>query len=1011
MKFVPQSAVPSFSPFSHLLPFVAVVAVGAASLLPAAAQNRATSHTTANASVKSKAPAVTKSKAPALSSRTGLRKAPLAQTARAGQKRLAAPAAQPAARRATPVARPVRLAPPAAQPNRAPIISTVPRAGVPVLDPNRTAYPRASMHDFSNLLDAPAGKYGFLQSKGEHFVWPNGKRARFWGINVANTSLMESDHDITQIINNFKTAGFNLVRLHHFDERGGIIDLQAKDSRRFLPDRLRKLDFWIHKARQAGLYVYLDLLDYRRFKEGDGVPNAEAIGRAGRPYNVFDPRLIELQKEYAYKLLREHVNPYTGLAYVDDPAIVMLEIYDESGLFMRRDVWRTMPEPYARRFKTMWNAWLRARYKTTQGLASAWTDAYGVSTLTSGESLERGTVELPAMTWTPQLLPASQRVWATQVRRNDGALFAHDVHKKYFREMKAYMHSIGVKIPISVTGRFEDLADLRGISEELDFIGSNFYYDHPYWAKKAPAWQVPSYFHNHNPVSDIDDRSMAAGISLARVRGKPFVVREWNYCWPNRSRSTGMIEAAAYASLHDIDAMILFVYETRPTARVSYFNVRSDPSRWGLVGVGAQIFLQGLIQPSRHRIVVPYNTVDVFTYQRYHQPFYALGWATRVENDFFDGPIYRPDKSMPADLIVPPGRSGIGRYEGAPAVLHTENLRRDLAGRSVSAPQYLTEYGIVGQPAGNVTLSFDGIMFGPGVQRDRNLSMALPLAPLAGAGLRVIGHNQLQNVANGFLDEKKKRFVFGSLEPMDVLRASLDALQMFHGVPNNHDATEQNVFGTDTGEMWRDAASGRLVVSTPQFQALCGNLNGVGRVLVPGLRVRNLKSGTLIALALDNKPLVDSRHFVIKLVTDARNLDEDSQRDPRFAHLPQGQWKIGVLGQGPVTTFGRASKTPIQIGIEGRPLADIYLDRGSFELVVNGNNWQFYCDTPGARFALYRNGQSRGNQATAGANAGARTGLQSVGLAGDVRMLPQPAGAPRPLSQFPADVALVRGMG
>jgi exo-beta-1,3-glucanase (GH17 family) len=151
-------------------------------------------------------------------------------------------------------------------------------------------------------------------------------------------------------------------------------------------------------------------------------------------------------------------------------------------------------------------------------------------------------------------------------RRNDGALFAYDVHIKFFRDMKAYLKSIGVRIPITATGRFEDLADLKSMSEELDFIGSNFYYDHPYWAQGAKAWTPPSFFHNHNPMSDVDDRSMAAAVSLARIKNKPFVVREWNYCWPNRNRAAGMVEAAAYAALHDIDAMILFVYETRPTA-------------------------------------------------------------------------------------------------------------------------------------------------------------------------------------------------------------------------------------------------------------------------------------------------------------------------------------------------------------------------------------------------------------------------------------------------------------
>lgn len=906
----------------------------------------------------------------------------------------------PAAQAATPAA--------AAKTIAAPGPSSAATDRTPLLDPNRTPYPNSSLHDFSNLLDAPAGKYGFLTTKDDHFVWPNGQRARFWGINVANTSLQEPDADIDEIIQNFRSAGFNLVRLHHFDERGGIIDLDAPDSRRFVQSRLRKLDYWIYRAKQAGIYVYLDLLDYRRFKEGDGVKNAEAIGRAARPYNVFDARLIELQKEYA-KALLTHVNPYTGLSYVNDPAIVMLEIYDESGLYMRRGLWRQMPEPYARNFQRMWNEWLRTKYKSTGQLAAAWTDARGASALQRNERLENGTVQVPAMTWNDATLPPAERKWAAMPRRNDGARFAYDVHVKFFREMQSYLKSIGVKVPVTATGRFEDLADLKSMSAELDFIGSNFYYDHPYWGKDTPAWVPPSYFHNHNPMSDIDDRSMAAAISLARIKNKPFVVREWNYCWPNRSRAAGMVEAACYAALHDIDAMILFVYETKPTARVSYFNVRSDPTRWGLCGVGAQIFLKGLIRPSQHRIVVPYNLVDTFTYTRYHQPFYALGWATRVENDFYDGDVYR-NADGKNDLILSPGRSGIGRYEGAPAVLQTSSLVRDLAGRTVYAPQYLNEYGLTASPSKTQTLTYDGLLFDRGRQRDRSLSIALPLSPLIGSGLRPIGYNTSADIANGFVDPVKKRMVFGSLEGTDVLRASLDALQLFHGVENSHDATEQNVFTSDTREMMRDAASGRLVVSAPGFQALCGNLWGVGRVLAPGLQTRNIKSGTLVALALDGKPLVESRRFVIKMVTDARNADELSGRDPRFAKQPNGQWRIDVLGKGPVTTFGRSSKTPIQISVENKPLVDVYLDRGSWELYVTGDEWQFYCDTPGARFTLHRGSWKRGAGLSPVAIT-AKAALQGIAENGKTFAVKYGASGGNLDAVFPKGAAYVRTTG
>jgi hypothetical protein len=891
-----------------------------------------------------------------------------------------------------------------------------PSPTVAVLDPNITPYPRSSLHNFSDLLDAPAGKRGFLKTRGEHFVWDDGTRARFWGINVANTSLQEPEADIAAMVQNFRSAGFNLLRLHHFDERGGIIDLDAPDSRHLVAERLKKLDYWIYKAKQAGIYVYLDLLDYRRFKEGDGVPNAEAIGRAARPYAVFDPRLIELQKEYARKLLVEHVNPYTGLSYADDPAIVMVELYDESGLFMKRNVWREMPEPYATHFKKLWNNWLRARYKTTDALLRAWSDGDGTSALVEGESLEAGNVELPAMTWTPNQLPEAQRVYAMLPRRNDGALFAYTLHREYFRDMKQYLRGIGVKVPVSVTGRFDDMADLKSISSELDYIGSNFYYDLPYGGSGKPAWQPPSYFRNANPLSDVDDLSFAASISLARIKNKPLVVREWNYCWPNRHRASGIVEAAAYASLHDIDAMILFVYETRPTARVSYFNVRSDPSRWGLCGVGASIFLKGLIAPSKHRIVVPYNLVDTFTYTHYSQPLYALGWATRVENDFYDGSTYKADRD--SDLLLSPGRSGVGKLTGAPAVLWTGDRRADLAGHTVTTPEYLSDYGFNAQGGGSIPLSFNGIVFPEGTVT-RNLDFSLPLVPVIRSGVRVIGFNHQWGAAAGFLVEKNQRLVFGGLDQKDVFRAALDAMKLFNGVPNSHDNNDENVFSTDTGEMRRDSASGRLIISASQIQALCGNLTNVGRVLAPGLRVRNLKSGTLIALALDGKPLVESRRFVVKMVTDARNGDEVAGRDPRFIRKPDGQWQISVLGEGPVTTNGSASSTPIHIAIEDHPLADVYMQGGGFELMVDGDNWQFYSDTPGVRFALYKTPRNAARAVLAsrggyGAAEGASTSsaarsvtLSQVAPDGAVKPLPATLQKNQVAAVFPTNAAYV----
>jgi hypothetical protein len=212
-------------------------------------------------------------------------------------------------------------------------------------------------------------------------------------------------------------------------------------------------------------------------------------------------------------------------------------------------------------------------------------------------------------------------------------------------------------------------------------------------------------------------------------------------------------------------------------------------------------------------------------------------------------------------------------------------------------------------------------------------------------------------------------------------------MQIFYGVPNAHHANAHNVFSTDTGEMMRDAASGRLVVSAKNFQALCGNLGGVGRVLAPGLRARNLNSGTLVALSLDGKPLVESRRFMIKMVTDARNKDEVAAPDMRLSPQTKkmvrvpNQWRLDVPGQGPVTTFGKPSVHPIQISMENRPLLDVYLERGSFELLVDGDNWKFYADTPGTRFVLHNAAYKVTSAGRSAQNTVSSSALQAPGLA------------------------------
>ncbi len=83
--------------------------------------------------------------------------------------------------------------------------------------------------------------------------------------------------------------------------------------------------------------------------------------------------MIELQKSYAQDLLT-HKNPYTGLRYVDEPAIIVVEINNENTLigtnwFGSLD---SLPDFYAKELTGLWNSWLRKKYVNIVGLNKAW---------------------------------------------------------------------------------------------------------------------------------------------------------------------------------------------------------------------------------------------------------------------------------------------------------------------------------------------------------------------------------------------------------------------------------------------------------------------------------------------------------------------------------------------------------------------------------------------------------------------------------------------------------------
>ena len=154
-----------------------------------------------------------------------------------------------------------------------------------------------------------------------------------------------------------------------------LIDYPSGDWTRWNPDALDRLDYFLAQLKFQGVYWNINLLVGRVFGKGDGLDPAisKLDWKAAHAVGFFHAPHLETQKAYARRLLA-HVNPYTGIALGQDPALAVVEINNENGLlhtWMSGD-FDALPEPFAGDLKRQWNSWLSKRYKDSAALSSAW---------------------------------------------------------------------------------------------------------------------------------------------------------------------------------------------------------------------------------------------------------------------------------------------------------------------------------------------------------------------------------------------------------------------------------------------------------------------------------------------------------------------------------------------------------------------------------------------------------------------------------------------------------------
>jgi uncharacterized protein (TIGR03437 family) len=261
----------------------------------------------------------------------------------------------------------------------------------------------AGAPDFS-FLNHPLTAADRIFARDSHFylvgpdLTPNtadDEPVRFFGVSFTFGANFPEAKDAPRIAKRLRRLGFNLVRLHHMDS---WIDSNPADANGVLttgpypslnPVSVPRLRGFLDALKAEGIYIDLNLhVGYPFRPSVDNVPASDPWPDQGKPFQIFFPRMVDLQSQYTSQLL-------AALSLRNDPVLAMVEINNESSLAgTYEDAWSNLDGilkgAYQSALQSQWIDYLRAKYANTDALRLSWgaTGPNGPQLLDSNWQLE-----------------------------------------------------------------------------------------------------------------------------------------------------------------------------------------------------------------------------------------------------------------------------------------------------------------------------------------------------------------------------------------------------------------------------------------------------------------------------------------------------------------------------------------------------------------------------------------------------------------------------------------------
>ena len=496
--------------------------------------------------------------------------------------------------------------------------------------------------DLSANIDAPAGKYGRLVPAPDGTLTTEkdpSRKVRIFGGNGLPKALWhdgtdeEFRRDAALFAAAFRRQGYNGYRMHGIDK---ILTIGSKEALELNTKFLDRWDYLISEMKKQGCYFHLVIFSFGLY-EPEANNEKTFQNRRAHKLMMYAGREFERERFKAgAKLLLEHVNPYTGLAWKDDPAIAIVEFYNEQydGLCTLPFVETTFPKEYAF-FMDKWHDFLKKQFKNTPASKLP-------AELKNGFKVAR-----PDEKVSPQLLHA----W-------------DDFRKELINENNEFCTRVVRELGyegIVTNNTFPQSIFSAGSWESIQAVDGHNYFQHPSgWGGKGSIIRQ---------LSDAEkEASLFRGLNGERLAGRPYMVGEFNHCFWNKFQHEMPLTFTAYAVLNDFSThMILcdpvWLKIPKMFLRANIFDVGRSPVQRAGEFFSSLYFLRGDVTPAPHRVdcAVSYKWLKEsrFINGAASGEQGKLGLLTNYSQRFVDLPRLKTAFAPPkADLTVAPAVGG-----------------------------------------------------------------------------------------------------------------------------------------------------------------------------------------------------------------------------------------------------------------------------------------------------------------------------------------------------------------